>query len=35
MESRQTDIKNGQRRVFQTSVPEKTSVEHDFRFKLA
>ena len=35
MESRQTDIKNGQRRVFQTRVPDKASVEHDFRFKLA
>ena len=34
MESRQTDIKNGQRRIFQTA-PEKASVEHDFRFKLA
>ena len=34
MEARQTDIKNGQRRIFQP-VPSKTSVEHDFRFKLA
>jgi hypothetical protein len=34
MESRQTDIKNGQRRIFQAA-PEKASVEHDFRFKLA
>ena len=34
MESRHTDIKNGQRRIFQTA-PEKVSVEHDFRFKLA
>ncbi len=33
MEARQTDIKNGQRRIFQ-SVPSKASVEHDFRFKL-
>jgi hypothetical protein len=33
-ESRQTDIKNGQRRIFQTA-PDKASVEHDFRFKLA
>ena len=33
-ESRQTDIKNGQRRIFQ-GAPNKTSVEHDFRFKLA
>jgi hypothetical protein len=33
-ESRQTVIKNGQRRIFQTA-PERTSVEHDFRFKLA
>jgi hypothetical protein len=32
-ESRQTDIKNGQRRIFQ-SAPEKASVEHDFRFKM-
>lgn len=34
MESRQTDIKNSQRRTFQP-VPKKPSVEHDFRFKLA
>jgi hypothetical protein len=34
MEARQTDIKNGQRRIFQP-VPSKASVEHDFRFKLA
>ena len=34
MESRQTDIRNGQRRIFR-SAPEKASVEHDFRFKLA
>jgi hypothetical protein len=33
MESRTTAIKNGQRRVFQTG-PDRTSVEHDFRFKL-
>ena len=33
-ESRQTVIKNGQRRIFQTA-PDKVSVEHDFRFKLA
>jgi hypothetical protein len=33
-ESRQTDIKNGQRRIFQP-VPAAASVEHDFRFKLA
>lgn len=33
MESRQTDIQNGQCRAFQT-VPKKASVEHDFRFKL-
>jgi hypothetical protein len=33
-ESRQTVIKNGQRRIFQTA-PERVSVEHDFRFKLA
>jgi hypothetical protein len=32
-ESRQTDIKNGQRRIFQT-VPAAASVEHDFRFRL-
>jgi hypothetical protein len=34
LESRQTDIKNGQARIFQP-VPEKASVEHDFRFQLA
>lgn len=33
-ESRQTNIKNGQRRVFQPAT-DKTSVEHDFRFKTA
>jgi hypothetical protein len=33
-ESRETLIKNGQRRIFQTA-PDKASVEHDFRFKLA
>jgi hypothetical protein len=33
-EARQTDIKNGQRRIFQ-STPDQASVEHDFRFKLA
>lgn len=33
LESRQTDIKNGQRRMFST-VPHKAAVEHDFRFKL-
>lgn len=33
-ESRQTDIKNGQRRIFQEA-PDQASVEHDFRFKLA
>jgi hypothetical protein len=33
-ESRQTDIKNGQRRIFQP-IPAIASVEHDFRFKLA
>jgi hypothetical protein len=33
-EARQTDIKNSQRRAFRTA-PEKASVEHDFRFKLA
>ena len=30
----QTDIKDGQARIFQPS-PEKASVEHDFRFQLA
>jgi hypothetical protein len=34
MEARTTSIRNGQRRIFQT-IPEKASVEHDFRFKLA
>ena len=34
-ESRQTVIKNGQRRMFQTAPDTKASVEHDFRFKLA
>jgi len=34
-ESRQTAIKNGQRRIFQTGPDTKASVEHDFRFKLA
>jgi hypothetical protein len=34
LEARQTDIKNGQRRIFQPK-PEKASVEHDFRFKIA
>ena len=33
-ESRQTIIKNGQRRIFQVAT-DKASVEHDFRFKLA
>jgi DNA methylase len=33
-ESRQTDIKNGQRRIFQAA-PDQASVEHDFRFKLS
>jgi hypothetical protein len=33
-ESRQTDIKNGQRRIFQP-VPAAASVEHDFRFRRA
>ncbi len=33
-ESRQTEIKNGQRRIFQTApLDRKASVEHDFRFK--
>ncbi len=35
MESRQTDIKNGQRRTFQSTAPQKKAVEHDFRFKLS
>jgi hypothetical protein len=34
MEARTTSIRNGQRRVFQAT-PGKTSVEHDFRFKVA
>jgi hypothetical protein len=34
MEARHTVIRNGQRRVFQT-VPDKPSLEHDFRFKAA
>jgi DNA modification methylase len=34
IESRQTDIKNGQARIFQAT-PAKASVEHDFRFQLA
>ncbi len=34
MEVGQTVIKNGQRRIFQ-SLPNKPSVEHDFRFKVA
>jgi hypothetical protein len=34
LESRQTDIKNGQRRIFSTG-PSKAGVEHDFRFRLA
>jgi len=34
MEARDTVIRNGQRRIFQT-VPERPSVEHDFRFKAA
>ena len=33
-ESRQTVIKNGQRRIFQAAT-DKASVEHDFRFRLA
>jgi hypothetical protein len=33
-ESRQTEIKNGQRRIFQP-VPAAARVEHDFRFRLA
>lgn len=32
-ESRQTLIKNGQRRIFQTD-PDRASVEHDFRFQM-
>jgi hypothetical protein len=34
METHETVIRNGQRRIFQT-VPEKASIEHDFRFKVA
>jgi hypothetical protein len=34
LESRQTDIANSQSRMFLTT-PQKASVEHDFRFKLA
>lgn len=34
VEARQTDIKNGQRRIFQP-VPAAASVEHDFRFQMA
>jgi hypothetical protein len=34
MEARRTVIRNGQRRVFQT-VPDRPSLEHDFRFKAA
>jgi DNA modification methylase len=34
-EARQTVIKNGQRRMFQTAPNTKASVEHDFRFELA
>lgn len=34
LESSQTEIRNGQRRGFSTT-PQKPSVEHDFRFKLA
>jgi hypothetical protein len=34
MEASHTVIKNGQRRVFQ-GVPDKPSIEHDFRFKAA
>jgi hypothetical protein len=34
LESRQTEIKNGQRRIF-SKTPQKASIEHDFRFKLA
>ena len=33
LEARSTEIRNGQRRMFQIA-PEKASVEHDFRFKL-
>jgi len=33
-ESRQTLIRNGQRRIFQAAT-DKASVEHDFRFRLA
>ena len=34
VEARQSDIRNGQRRIFQ-AVPKKASVEHDFRFLMA
>jgi hypothetical protein len=34
MEARDTVIRNGQRRIFQT-VPDRPSVEHDFRFEAA
>jgi DNA methylase len=34
IEARQSDIQNGQSRIFQP-VPKTASVEHDFRFKLA
>lgn len=34
IEASQTIIRNGQRRIFQ-SVPDKDSIEHDFRFKAA
>ena len=34
LESRQTDIKNGQARMF-SGAPPKAAVEHDFRFRLA
>lgn len=34
LESRRSDIKNGQARMFSASAP-KTSVEYDFRFKVA
>lgn len=35
LEARQSDIKNGQRRVFQPGPVKAVSVEHDFRFKIA
>jgi len=34
LEARSTEIRNGQRRIFQTA-PEKASIEHDFRFRMA